>query len=385
MATRTQVTLICDVCGDDKNVQTRAFGLDGKVYEADLCPKDSKGLSNLAAGYVTKARKVSARRSLRHNGRRPRSRAETAGAGEGGRSPRMKTSGRTRVPGSARQEVKTRRSEQQAAKVSAAKAKAAGSNDEAKAGRSRPQKAKATSNRTARAARAGKEKGIYVYGVLPADIEVAAEPGIGEHPGRLRAVRSDGLAALISEVNLSGRRLGSPADLRIHREILDATAAEVPVFPMRFGTVMASEDAVAEEVLAAHHDEFADVLEQLEGRAEFVVQGYYVEEAVLGEALLEDKQSVTAKREQDTRTLEHVMEGICVASVVRQPSHELGAVDAAFLVAVDQEGEMERVIEDLARVWEGRIDVQLLGPMAAYDFTGAAKPEGLTRTRCPRS
>jgi hypothetical protein len=31
-------------------------------------------------------------------------------------------------------------------------------------------------------------------------------------------------------------------------------------------------------------------------------------------------------------------------------------------------GVMQRVIGNLARVWEGRIEVQLLGPMAAYDF-----------------
>ena len=36
-----------------------------------------------------------------------------------------------------------------------------------------------------------------------------------------------------------------------------------------------------------------------------------------------------------------------------------------FLMAADQESEVERVIEELAHEWEGRIDVQLLGPMAA--------------------
>ena len=34
------------------------------------------------------------------------------------------------------------------------------------------------------------QTGIYVYGILPADIEVAAGiPGVGEHPGLLRDVR----------------------------------------------------------------------------------------------------------------------------------------------------------------------------------------------------
>jgi gas vesicle protein GvpL/GvpF len=73
--------------------------------------------------------------------------------------------------------------------------------------------------------------------------------------------------------------------------------------------------------------------------------------------------------------LRQAMERLCVASVAREPTHELDAVHVAFLVAVDQEREVERVIEDLAHEWEGRIDVQLLGPMAAYDFAGTVQSE----------
>ncbi len=192
--------------------------------------------------------------------------------------------------------------------------------------------------------------------------------------------------------------------MRTHREILDATAAEVPVLPLRFGTILASEDAVAEDLLAAHHDEFTAALDQLEGRTEFQVKGRHVKDAVLGEVLSQNKQAaelrdaiqgedpdaarnarielgqllnqaVKARREEDTRALRQAMDGVCVASVAREPTHELEAVHVAFLVAVDQETEVERVIEDLAHEWEGRIDVQLLGPMAAYDFARTAQPE----------
>jgi hypothetical protein len=189
--------------------------------------------------------------------------------------------------------------------------------------------------------------------------------GVGERPGSLRVVRSGALAALISEVDMSGQ-LGSPDDLRTHREILDATATEVPILPLRFGTVLASEDAVADELLAAHHDEFAAALEQLEGRAEFQVKCCYVDEAAASEGV---------SREEGRRALIQAMEGLSVASVAREPAHDLDAVHVAFLVAVDEEREVERVIGDLARQWEGRIEVQLLGPMAAYDFTETARPE----------
>ena len=69
------------------------------------------------------------------------------------------------------------------------------------------------------------------------------------------------------------------------------------------------------------------------------------------------------------------MEGVSVASVARKPADELDSVHVAFLVAIGKEREVERIIADLARQWQGRIDVQLLGPMAAYDFTGTAQPE----------
>jgi hypothetical protein len=308
MATVTQAQLTCDVCDGTNDVKTRTFGLDGKAYVIDLCRKDGNALDRVAARYTAKARKVTAKRGRRRRDGRPRARAKTS--------------------------------------------------------RSQPQNAKGSSTAAAKAAGGQQQKGIFVYGILPADIEVATGiPGVGKHPGLLRDVRCDGLAALISEVDTSGQ-LGSPDDLRAHRDILDATAAEVPVLPLRFGTVLASEDAVAKDLLTAHHDEFTAALDQLEGRTEFQVKGRYVKDAVPDEG--------KARREEDTRALKQAMEGLCVASVTREPANELDAFHVAFLVPVDQEPEVERVIENLAREWEGRIDLQLLGPMAAYDFAGTA-------------
>ena len=70
------------------------------------------------------------------------------------------------------------------------------------------------------------------------------------------------------------------------------------------------------------------------------------------------------------------MDGHCVASVVREPTHELDAIHVAFLAEVGQEPGMQQVIEDLTRALEGRIELRLLGPIAAYDFAGTTPPEG---------
>lgn len=328
MATLTEVTLTCDLCGASDDVQTQTIGLDGKTYEVDLCQKDRDDLTRLAAGYIGKARQVSARRSARRNAR-----------GSHAKTPAARDRGKAKPPG-------------------AKKAP--------KAGHSGQGGKKTTSKQPADSAAPEPQKGVLVYGVLPDDIEVAGKtPGVGEQPGPLRIVQSDGLAALISELGPSGQ-LGTPDDRKAYREILDGTAMEVPVVPLRFGTVLAGEGAVADELLDVHHDDFAGALKELEGRVEFVVRGRYVGEAA------------TPKRAEATRALEEVMQQHCVASVAREPDNERDGLHVAFLVDTDQERDVERVIGDLAGEWEGRIELELRGPTAAYHFVDPPEPQADT-------
>ena len=247
--------------------------------------------------------------------------------------------------------------------------------------------------------------GVYIYGILPGDVEMAADmPGVGDPPGQVEVVRSGDLAALVSEVDLS-RPLGSPEDLSAHKEVLDGSAVGAPVLPVRFGAVVASEDAVKDELLEPHHDEFAAALRELDGRAEYMVRARYVEQAILKEVLSENREAarlqeeirggdedatrdariqlgeiiseaITAKREKDTQALLDAMADKCVTSAVREPSHELDAANVAFLMDTSREKDIEQVIDDLADNWDGRVELRLLGPMAAYDFVGNIEPEG---------
>lgn len=242
------------------------------------------------------------------------------------------------------------------------------------------------------------QSGCYVYGIVPADVELSGDVhGVGDPPGRVLLVRHGCLAALVSEVDLTGT-LGAPEDLLAHAQILDATAVEVPVLPLRFGTVMTTQDAVAGELLAVYQEPFAAALKEVEGRVQYVVKGRYVEQAVLAEALAEIPEAaslaeqirgrdpvvtrqarirlgeivnhtITAKRAADTRVLGDVVGPFSVASVVREPTHELDSVHVALLAETTRLGDLERAVSDLAADWEGRIELRLLGPMAPYDFT----------------
>jgi hypothetical protein len=245
--------------------------------------------------------------------------------------------------------------------------------------------------------------GVYVYGILPGDIEI--EPGtagVGDPPGEVRAIRYRDLTALVSDVDLD-RPLGRAEDLFAHEELLDASAAEMPVLPLRFGAVLASDDAVGDELLGPHYDEFTDALRQLDGHAEYVVKGRYVEQAVLGEVLAENPEAaqlgqqisgadpdatrdqriqlgeivsnaIEARRQADTRALGDAVADRVTASVVRPPSHELDAVYAAFLVETDKADGLRQAVEQLATEWGDRMELRLIGPLAAYDFVGSSAP-----------
>jgi len=168
------------------------------------------------------------------------------------------------------------------------------------------------------------QPGCYVYGIVPADVELTGDVrGVGDPPGRIQLVRHGNLVALVSEVNLT-RGLGTPDDLRAHAQVLDTAVVEVPVLPLRFGTVMATKDAVAGELLAVYQEAFAAALKQAEGRAQYVV---------------------------------------------REPTHELDAVHLALLADITRQDDLEQALSDLASDWEGRVEMRLLGPQAPYDFT----------------
>jgi hypothetical protein len=249
-------------------------------------------------------------------------------------------------------------------------------------------------------AESGQQTGYYVYGILPGDVEMTEEiRGVGGSVVKL--VRGDDLAALVSEVELVGP-IGTAEDLQAHQELLDSVAIGSPVLPLRFGAVLTSEDAVISELLQGHHDEFAAALDELEGRAEYLVKGRYVESAILEEILSEDSEAadlreqvhgkdadatrqerirlgeiisnaIGAKREQDTRLLVSRMAGRSAASVIREPSHELDAVNVAFLLDEDKADGLDQVVEDLEADWQGRVELRVLGPMAPYDFVGAGQ------------
>ncbi|MEV4292148.1 GvpL/GvpF family gas vesicle protein [Nonomuraea bangladeshensis] len=246
--------------------------------------------------------------------------------------------------------------------------------------------------------------GVYVYGIVPAGTKVPPdEQGLGDPAGEVRLVRHGDIGALVSEVDVD-RPIGRPGDFLAHERLLDAVSRTAAVLPFRFGSVLTNEEAVTEELLAPHHDDFLAALDELEGCAEYIVKGRYVEEALMGEILAENPEaaslreairgtsedatrnerirlgeiiaaSVEAKRDLDTRTMLDALDGCYAQAVIREPSHEQDAVNLALLMRADEQETLERQLGDFAESWAGRVNIRLLGPLAPYDFVVAQAAE----------
>ena len=244
---------------------------------------------------------------------------------------------------------------------------------------------------------------IYVYGIAPADVETTDQArGVGEPPARVEVIAHDDVAALVSEIPVD-RGLGTPADFSAHARLLDATAAAMPVLPLRFGAVLANRQAVTDELLAPNHDEFAQALRLLEGREEYIVKGRYEESVILREVLEENAdaerlrraiegapedatrneriqlgeiltRAISAKREQDTASLVEALRSLELDAALREATHERDAVYVAYLVDTDKRDAFRQAVDEWAEQQHGRIDLHVLGPVAAYDFVVGRGP-----------
>jgi gas vesicle protein GvpL/GvpF len=210
-------------------------------------------------------------------------------------------------------------------------------------------------------------KACYVYGIVPEDVELdPGARGVGEPPGRVGLVRHGDIAALVSDVSGPLRR---PGDLLAHQALLDGAAAEVPVLPVRFGSVVADPAAVEEQLLRRHHDDFAAALAELEGRAEYVIEARH---AGRGEP-----------RGADAGTIVDAVAALCAGTRVRGPSGD-GSRDGsgrngdevAVLMDTARQADLERAVGKLARDWDQRAGLRLVGPIAPYDFVVALTPDG---------
>ena len=232
----------------------------------------------------------------------------------------------------------------------------------------------------------------YVFGVVPSSSRLPPTEETGLATG-LRLVEAHGVAAVVGQPP-TDRPLGLAGDLRDHDRILgEILRAGVPVLPMRFGAVLANEQAVREELLAVNGEEFRAALAIVTGHVQYTVKVGYEEDTVLRDVVATNPR-IAALRDRGAASFDDRLRlGELVVSelerrrpaVAQEVLEHLGpttqqrtrpstvpdqVLDLAVLVADSDAPNFERRVDELAESYAGRLRFRLVGPVPAYDFVG---------------
>jgi Gas vesicle synthesis protein GvpL/GvpF len=233
----------------------------------------------------------------------------------------------------------------------------------------------------------------YVYGVVNAG--AAAPPGPGIDDGKVRLVASDGLAALVSDVD-GDLRLGRKA-MTAHANVLEQALANGSVLPMRFGIVMEDEEMIREQLLDRHRPELAAQLEDFAGKVELKLRATYDESRLMREVMAQDQdvarlraslrgvpddasyygrirlgelvaEAVERKRQIDSGRMLDALSPLALAVEVGEPNHERVVLSVSFLIERQRIEEFDAAVDKLGREQESRMRFKYTGPLPPHSF-----------------
>jgi Gas vesicle synthesis protein GvpL/GvpF len=240
------------------------------------------------------------------------------------------------------------------------------------------------------------QRAIYVYGIVAASDRTEIDSaGVGREHTRVRRISQDGIAALVSD--LSEGALAAARDLRAHWSVLGEAAARTTVLPVRFGTVMESEQAVSLDLLAPNAERLAATLAELDGKVQLSVKGFYDEELLLRQVVQEAPAiarmrervhglpqaatyydrirlgelvaaEVDRHRAQDAELVLGRLEPLAVAARAEPPTTKDAALDTAFLVERDRVDAFGHAVQELAGELGARVRIRFIGPLPPYSF-----------------
>jgi hypothetical protein len=253
------------------------------------------------------------------------------------------------------------------------------------------------------------EHSVYLYAIGDAALadsgELVGTPGVDGAP--VRVVVDGQLAALVASVDRN--RFGEDAiragleDLewleqlaRTHHRVVDRTARNHPIAPVRMATVYL-DDAGVRRLLAEHHAELVATVDRVRGRSEWGVKGYAVPDREASDAEAPTSASDApgtsylmrrrAERDRAARSHQRLAQeadrlhdeftALAVDSRVYPPQDprltgrsEPMILNAAYLV--DDAG-ATRLAEKVNAAADTGLRLELTGPWAPYSFTALAE------------
>lgn len=236
---------------------------------------------------------------------------------------------------------------------------------------------------------------VYVYGVAP---KARYSPVVthGVEDAEIQTIEHDGLFALTSRLQVG--KLAA-RDVRAHWRVLEQAFESATVLPVRFGTVMESEEAVRVRLLEANADQLLSLLEQMAGLVQLNLKGRYDEEHLLREIVLSTprlarmrermtnpranvtqadqialgqlvEREVARRQVQDGAIALDELEQLAAATRQEEVSHP-DAFNLAFLVARKHVDGFSEAVHGLREQFAPRIELRYVGPVPPFSFAEA--------------
>ncbi|MFL5866632.1 MAG: GvpL/GvpF family gas vesicle protein [Thermoleophilaceae bacterium] len=243
----------------------------------------------------------------------------------------------------------------------------------------------------------GKRGTVYVYGVL-SEAERRTVSVEGVEGAAVRTVSGAGLAALVSD--LEAETLTAAKEVRAHWRVLEEASTAATVLPVRFGTVMESDEAVRRELLEPNAERLVALLGELGGRVQLSVKADYDEDELLRRVVADSphvaalrerlkglpeeagyydrirlgelvSSEIEHRREEDRARALGRLEPLAVSAREEAVSGVEGAFNLAFLVDRDRVDSFSAAVRSLAEETGERLRVRYVGPLPPYSFTDA--------------
>lgn len=234
---------------------------------------------------------------------------------------------------------------------------------------------------------------LYVYAVTPARASRSARELKGVEDAPLGTVASGGLAVVVSPFR-GDRVRPTRANLAAHQQVVEELHRQSPVLPVRFGTVLPGEEAVIAELLGTGAAGLESLLGDLDGKDEYRVKARYLPDVALREVVEGSRairdlrgRSRGSDRAAQMRLGELVMAGLeqlrerdaeevlerlaphAAATRLLDTRSEDVVAHLALLAERTRAEALEQALEALIDEQRGRMQLELVGPLPAWDFS----------------
>jgi gas vesicle protein GvpL/GvpF len=237
-------------------------------------------------------------------------------------------------------------------------------------------------------------RGKYVYCIIESNDPLRFGPiGIGADPTDVYTVHYKTLAAVVSDAPLEVLD-STRENVLAHERVNETVMREHTVIPMSFGTIFKTREDIV-ELLRSAAEAFGDVLNKMQNKLEFGLKVLWDRDQAVREVENDDEDISRLKKEisgqkgptyfarmQYGRLIDSALQArseryvadileqlreVSVASRINKPIGDKMIMNAAFLIARDQETAFDGKVKSIASRFD-KLTFKYTGPWPPYNF-----------------